>query len=300
MALPDVSTGVQTTLMRDKRWLSTLREPDVCQLLNVPRAHLQNLMKHWQSSQAFFSDEVNFDETLESVGSSEFKLARYGAAAKTPRKSLLTAAPLDIVPERLTIPRLIALLVLGMMMCQENTLISDLLRWIRALQFPCIDPKLTENNREVYMMMAAKNSILEPSYHQIEGQLSVVAKLLQIEANVIPAISLPRIIDRFVEELNLPRAFTAFVVGFVDQINSLEFSVDLKGFNASSSKRRAANVEAFVMACVIYSLRFLFWLDDDTERRISKCTADLQELVKDDMVQFFNFEVSWTIPALRR
>lgn len=169
---------------------------------------------------------------------------------------------------------------------------SDLIRWTRCLQLPYIIPPLSDKFHKIYLSMSSKNEGGLPPYSAIEWQWGVLSKLLELKPEDMPRLPVLDVVERFLEELNLPRDIFAFVVAVVESLNELEYHVIFKaGASPADTRRRPLNVEAFVMACVIHSLRMIFGMDDVCETKVSRETKQLQLLMHGE-VRLFNFEVS--------
>ena len=129
------------------------------------------------------------------------------------------------------------------------------------------------------------------SYHQINFHVATVVKLLDIKTAAFPQQNLSPLLERFVQELHLPRDFIPFVGEFLLDADLLERDLlDEKAGSHTYAKRRASNPEAVVMASIIYSLRLLFGLDGVAERKIHQEIPPLNESLVN--VELFDFYVS--------
>lgn len=119
-----------------------------------------------------------------------------------------------------------------------------------------------------------------------------MAKLLQLKPRDLPRLPVFDVVVRFLEELNLPRDILPCVMAVADSFNELDYHVTFKVTTSHHDcKRRPSNMEAFVMACIVHSLRVILGLDGVCEGKTSKETKHLQSLMH-GKVRLFDFEVS--------
>ncbi|XP_055337645.1 uncharacterized protein LOC129587768 isoform X2 [Paramacrobiotus metropolitanus] len=293
IALPDVSAGVETTLMQNQHWLGILRENDFSHLIGVPSKEVQFVLKFWQSEHAEVPDD------------GPAKVPSRRRTPRPPQKTLTTVVlASDIVdaPERLLLPRVVAILILSLHICHPDILTSDLIRWMRALQLPYSNPALPPRSYEIFKAMTGIHTkeANVPSYAELEFHFIALCKLFGIEAGGLPKMSVVPVIERFIMELNLPDAILPMVVALAEKANMLEFDVELRGSSGTETGRRAINVEAFVISLIIYVIRALFGLDGMAEQKITKNTHKLQKLIRKPAVQLFDFDKWMKYMSARR
>ncbi|OQV14263.1 hypothetical protein BV898_11500 [Hypsibius exemplaris] len=295
IAVPDVSRSIQDAIMNDKAWLNSLRPQDFSCLMNCKETDLNAILNVWRE-QDLLMKETRVDNSQNRNDNSR---SQSGRKRKTDfngplRKhgSLVRADHIFRVPERLTISRILSIVMLGLLYCDERILISDVLRWTRAMHFPFLDlnhdvsQDLTASELQTAKVLFSQERMT--SYGEIEFHMTTVAKLFQLGPTALPRQNVVPLVVRFVEELNLPRDLIPFVTEFLEGVNCLEHRMDVKGGSATYAKRRACGVEALAMAAIVYSLRLLFGLDGVAERKLAEETATLNDLL--DGTTLFNFQ----------
>ena len=102
---------------------------------------------------------------------------------------------------------MLALLIISLQICEDCILVSDILRWIRQLSMPLIDLAgiLPDDQLATFYTLGSLKDPFNFSYPAIEWDVEVTLKFLQIPETCLPEQSLMPLIDRFVDELNLPR-----------------------------------------------------------------------------------------------
>ena len=194
-----------------------------------------------------------------------------------------------VAPKRLTLNRVIALLMIALHICQESTiLMSDVLRWIRLLQLPCIDPSdlIPDDQLVNYYQLANSNDAFCISYHEIEWETSVMISFLGISADDCPTLAVFPVIERFVEELNLPSALIPIIAEIASKLDRSTAKLRIFVRTQQEATQRSEGVEGFILCLIIHVLRMLFGLDGLTEYKIATKTRDLQQV--QEKFEYFN------------
>ncbi|GAU92772.1 hypothetical protein RvY_04812 [Ramazzottius varieornatus] len=310
VALPDVSEGVEGTLMAGNRWLNALRDSDFCLLLNCKSDFMRKTLRGWKLDRFLSGAEIEVPPHVTKKRADRmkwFKKKNGGRPSFKSKTSELTQTEIafevtdqvyepayhrsiNVAPERLTMTRLVALVALGLYVSEERILISDLLRWIRCMQFPYIDTKLkSREERSTWRHLYGQKEYVMMSYSDVVFHIHRLHTLLNLGPAAFPVVSVAPVVKRFVEELNLPRSFLGYVMALMDKLNLTEYTLDLRAA-AGYMKQRACNVEALVMACIFHALRFMFGLDGKAEKAISAETVKLRWLLMTEAnVTLFDF-----------
>lgn len=143
VALPDVIGGVEKAVTRNKRWLTILRQNDFSTRINCPLKHVKSIVQAWEAVEETYDgeqDNTSVTSVLptnpphEKLGESLAPLERrkvlkkkvhwfrWGKALHMVPRSAIRASNIHVVPERLIVTRPLALLGLGLMFCNEATL----------------------------------------------------------------------------------------------------------------------------------------------------------------------------------
>ena len=144
VALPDVSRGIESAILEDKAWLNSLRSADFCCLIGCQPRDVTDILATVKKNSQLAKDPGLGDKGLEEnddilMRSSSKGWRRPKTEFDEGGKSLIRRDTVAMVPERLAISRLLAFIVLALRLCDEPVLLSDILRWIRGLQFPLLD-----------------------------------------------------------------------------------------------------------------------------------------------------------------
>jgi hypothetical protein len=143
IALPDVSHGVEAAILKDMDWLNSLRQPDFCSLMDCKSKELNTILKVWKHESALQQDaaldDPDHDDRRSGQKQSRGERRKTGFNPLELNSNVVRADYVSRAPERLTISRIVAFIVMGLYICEERILISDLLRWIRVMYFPFMD-----------------------------------------------------------------------------------------------------------------------------------------------------------------
>ncbi|OWA49782.1 hypothetical protein BV898_14319 [Hypsibius exemplaris] len=285
-AVPDLSQGLSGDsgpLRKGNTWVKTLREVDISAMGNCRYKDLKRLMDYWESltRPPDECDDENVSpegiENQEDVSKSNFKRRR---SASEPRKTA-SSKPFSRVtePSKLSLGRMIAILVISLHLCEDVILISDILRWIRNLNLPCWDPSsvLPDDQFPTFFLLGSLKDLLAIHYHEIEWDMEVMLKYLQVPSASLPSLSVLPVIARFVEELNLPRDLIVMVHDIAESIG-IRWHLDINAGKRDWSRMRPQNVEATVMSLIIHTLIVLFGLNDSSERKITTQSHHIERL----------------------
>jgi hypothetical protein len=115
---------------------------------------------------------------------------------------------------------MMALLVIGLHICQESILISDILRWARLLLLPCVDPSsvLPDDQLTTYYLLGKSNDPLSLTCHELEWDIQVLLKFLRVPKGSLPSLSILPVIERLIQELNLPTELIVLVNELADTL----------------------------------------------------------------------------------
>ncbi|KAK3931436.1 TATA box-binding protein-associated factor RNA polymerase I subunit B [Frankliniella fusca] len=194
--------------------------------------------------------------------------------------------------------KLICLLYLGILETHdENITLSDLLRWIaeghlsysNLSKFFPLETKLHTLNKNLLTRYQPS-----PSYDCLLAATQHVAAYLGIEIIKVPSVK--KLIQRFVQELNLPGQIALVAERLLNMLPKPSEYVPV------SLKKSLPNWEGRAMAHIIIALKLLFGLDDATEHRNSRIAMRFNELLasQNSDVRFFVWDDWEHFCVLRR
>ncbi|XP_055328452.1 uncharacterized protein LOC129581420 [Paramacrobiotus metropolitanus] len=162
-------------------------------------------------------------------------------------------------PERLTLPRMLAVLVTGLMHCREDILISDILRWVRLMLLPCAMPSdfIPAEQMHIYLDIARVQGF-DVEYAFLEWELGNLNRHLKL---VPPRVEIMSVVTRFLEELNLPAALVPLIAQVIECSGCSTYEIP-HPVASRDCMRVARNPEAVAMALIVHTLRILFGFDD--------------------------------------
>ncbi|GAU90111.1 hypothetical protein RvY_02577 [Ramazzottius varieornatus] len=278
--MPDLKNGVERELGGSEYWHLAFPRVELPVLLNCSRKDLKSRLQELRRKKAPTATGGNETTNRFNIDYSDLQLNIIHGNFKHFRP---------------TCPSLIAVLAIALHVCQEEILLSDLLRWVRLLKLPLIDmlpDRASASPAKLYGLIENSRTLDGIShYAELEKNVTWMASvLLGKSLTELPGIPVAPIVERFIEELNSPSEMIPFVISVAEKSEISEYHIRTGSVKRiSSAYKRGKNVESPVMSCIFHVLRILFVLDDSTENRVSQFISNLQDMIP--ATPFFNFRV---------
>lgn len=179
-------------------------------------------------------------------------------------------------PNLLTRNKLYCLIYLGLLLVKDRIQLGDLLRLIREgrISYNSVThffPEEMQQNNSMNLSHYIARKL--PFTHLTTRQTSAeLAKLLKITTH-IPIQNLVDLCERYCEELNLPRAIFKCVLKIIAKT--------APSMKVHKNCSVMPNYEARAMSFVIFIMKLLFGLDDETEYRFSEFAKIINNINKD-------------------
>ncbi|KAB0795574.1 hypothetical protein PPYR_12413 [Photinus pyralis] len=167
--------------------------------------------------------------------------------------------------------KIYALLNLALLINKDNIQLGDLIRFIREghLSFHYINHFYPEGYDNVQFNLKTWNDgKAYPSHSWMRSITAKLAHFLNVSAN-IPMQNLPQLCHRYCHELNLPDEVWGYCVNLLSHITPI--------MAFTKNCKIIPNYEGRVMSVIIFVLKLIFGLDNETERFFSKRAEEINK-----------------------
>ena len=215
----DLKDGVEKTLGGDDMWQQAYPLGDTAALLTCTRRELRGKLKALERHKPALERKYRFTHT--NLGMKAVKMTDTFTALQ------LTNHIRTYFCCRPTAGLLLAVHSLALHVCQEDIVLSDLLRWVRLRKLPLIDMSAYKASASPAELRSMKLPRGLGNYAAYEKKALWLATVLKGESiATLPNLPVAPLVQRFIEELNLPFEMIPFVLSLLERINSLAYQLE--------------------------------------------------------------------------